>query len=305
MTLFTQLKYSNVLQVRLRVVVSLSAAYVVLHGTRENLLDQFFSPQRNRERKHDYFKLLHSNNILCLQEVHWKDEFLKALQVLAPGLQFFGTFIPGNEIAGGSAICIHKDLLPDEVTVTHTATCQGRDHIVSIRSERTNLVIVNVHFEAELTVVRLCERLRLIVPHWTSYPNAVGLVLGDFNICDPEEGRFNVVNQTFTDGDTGKTAALHSYFPNILEIAQPDYTGRDFSVGDIIHTLSRIDRIFINMPMAEVRDFHCYSHDFEKLSNRTIPSDHTAVRCVIQTPDNQGRQIKRIPGWMPNSEATS
>ena len=152
MTLFTQLKYSNVLQVRLRVVVSLSAAYVVLHGTRENLLDQFFSPQRNRERKHDDFKLLHSNNILCLQEVHWKDEFLKALQVLAPGLQFFGTFIPGNENAGGSAICIHKDLLPDEVTVTHIATCQGRDYIVSIRSERTNLVIVNVHFEAELTV---------------------------------------------------------------------------------------------------------------------------------------------------------
>ena len=160
--------------------------------------------------------------------------------------------------------------------MTHTVTCQGRDHIVSTQSERTKLVIVSVHFELELTVRRLRERLRLIVPRWPSYPNAVGLVLGDFNICDSEEGRFNVVNQSFTDGDTGKTASLHSDIPSILEIAQPDYTWRDSSVGGIIRTLSRIDRIFINMPMAEVRDFHCYSHVFENLGNRTIPSDHTA-----------------------------
>ena len=144
------------------------------------------------------------------------------------------------------------------------------------------IVIVIVHFEPELTVRRLRERLRFIVPQWPSYPNAVGFILGDFNIGDPEEGRFNVVNQTFTDGDTGKTAAPHSNFPNILEIAQPDYTRRDSSASGIIRTLSRIDRTLINMPMAEVRDFHSYLHIFEYLGNRTIPSDHTAVRLVIQ-----------------------
>ena len=31
-----------------------------------------------------------------------------------------------------------------------------------------------------------------------------GVNLGDFNICDPEEGRFNVWNQTFTDGKPKK-----------------------------------------------------------------------------------------------------
>ena len=39
------------------------------------------------------------------------------------------------------------------------------------------------------------------------------LFLGDFNICDPEEGRFNVWNQTFTDDDPGKIAVFHSFFP--------------------------------------------------------------------------------------------
>ena len=68
-------------------------------------------------------------------------------------------------------------------------TRQGRDHLVSIQSGRQSLVIVNVHFEMELTLRRLRERLRLITPHWPSYPNAVGIILGDFNICEPEEGR--------------------------------------------------------------------------------------------------------------------
>ena len=69
-----------------------------------------------------------------------------------------------------------------------------RDHIVNVQYGRQSLVIVNVHFEPELTLRQLRERLRLITPHWLSCPNAVGIFLGDFNICDPEEGRFNVWN---------------------------------------------------------------------------------------------------------------
>ena len=52
------------------------------------------------------------------------------------------------------------------------------------------------------------------------------------------------------------------FSPHVLEIAQPDYTRRDSTAFGIIRTLSRIDRIFVNLPMAEARDFHCYSHVF-------------------------------------------
>ena len=70
-----------------------------------------FSSQKTRELKLKYFrKLFDNNNILCLQEVHGMDEYLQAIQVLAPRFRFFGTFILGNENAGESAICIHKDL---------------------------------------------------------------------------------------------------------------------------------------------------------------------------------------------------
>ena len=118
------------------------------------------------------------------------------------------------------------------------------------------------------------------------------------SICDPEEGRFNVWNHSFTDGDLGKTGVFHSFFPHVLEIAQPDYTRRDSTALGVIRTFSRVDGIFINLLMAEARDFHCYSHVFENLVKETIPSDHAAVRLVIQRPTNRGHQSKRIPSWM-------
>ena len=229
--------------------------------------------------------------------MHGKDEYLQAIQVLAWRFRLFDTFLPDNENEGGSAICIHRDLPPVEANVTHVVTSQGRDHLVNIQSGRHNLVIVNVHFEPELTLRQLRGRLRLIHTHRPAYPSGVGIILGDFNICDPEEGRFNVWNQSFTDGDPGKTV-FHSFFPHVLEVAQPHSTRRDATALGVIRTLSGVDRIFINLPMAEARNFHCYSHVFENLVKETIPSDHAAVRLVIQKPTHRGHQSQRIPSWM-------
>ena len=184
-----------------------------------HVLGLAFSKQRNSEFKLKYLKRLLDNNIICLQEVHGKDEFLQAIQVLAPRFRLFGTFLPDNENAGGSAICIHRDLLLEDAIASHVITCPGRDHLVNIRSGRHNLVIVNIHFEPELTLRQLRGRLRLIHPHWPAYPNGVGVILGDFSICDREEGRFNYWNRSFTDGDPGKTAVFHSFFPYVLEVA--------------------------------------------------------------------------------------
>ena len=134
--------------------------------------------------------------------------------------------------------------------VTNVVTGQGRDHSVKIRSGCRSQAVVNVHFEPELTLRSLRERLRLITPHWPHYPDSLGVITGDFNICEPEEGRFNV------------------FFPRVLEIAQPDFSRIDSAADGIIRTLSRIDRAFINLIMAEARDFHCQSHVLENLGGK-------------------------------------
>ena len=213
-----------------------------------------FSRQRHRESKLVYLKkLFDRNNVICLQEVHGKDEFLQAIQVLAPQFRLFGTFLLGNENAGGSVICIHRDLSPEEALVTHLITCHGRDHLVNIQSGQHSLVLVNVHFEPELFLRQLRGRLRrterhsliivsvqfkpeltlrqlrgrlgLLHPYWPAYPTGVGVILGDFNICDLKKDDSMFWNHTFTDGDSGKTAVFHSFFHMSLRL--PNLTAQE------------------------------------------------------------------------------
>ena len=46
----------------------------------------------------------------------------------------FGTFVLDNVNAGGSAVFVHDNLLPDLAVGTHEITYRRRGHIVTIRS---------------------------------------------------------------------------------------------------------------------------------------------------------------------------
>ena len=50
--------------------------------------------------------------------------------------------------------------------------------------------------------------------------------------------------------------------------------------------------------MAEARDFHCHTHVIDNLGERSIPSDHVAVRVVIRKPLDCRGTVMRIPSWM-------
>ena len=63
----------------------LPKVYGVLLGTPGVSLDLFSLSRKNMEFKLQYLKKLFiNNNIVCLQEVHGKDEDVQAIQVLAP-----------------------------------------------------------------------------------------------------------------------------------------------------------------------------------------------------------------------------
>ena len=52
--------------------------------------------------------------------------------------------------------------------------------------------------------------------------------------------------------------------------------------------------------MAEALDFHCPSHVSENLGERSFPSDHAAVRAIVEKPTIRGQQCKRIPSSVSN-----
>ena len=104
------------------------------------------------------------------------------------GLSFFGTFIPDKENAGGSAIGIHKELLPEDAIVTHMIACQGRDHVQAFTPKNS---VSSLH---------------------------IGLRIPTLWICEPEEGWFNVWNQTFTDGDAEGLQCFIPFFHMFLRL---------------------------------------------------------------------------------------
>ena len=159
------LKYYRVLQVGMDVATSLMEVCGVLLGIPGVSFDRFF-PSRRTENSNSNI----SRSCLTTTTSYVSRRYMEGTSIFRlfrcwlSDFGFFGTFIPGNENAGGSAICIHKDIPPEEAVVTHLITCQGRDHLVNVQSERHNLVVVNVHFEPELTFRQLRGRLHRIHP---------------------------------------------------------------------------------------------------------------------------------------------
>ena len=66
-----------------------------------------------------------------------------------------------------------------------------------------------------------------------------------------------------------------------LEITQPNNIGKDVSIDGILHTLSRTYLVFINIPLAEARDFRCRAQTVDDPQDRSFPCWHTAIRIEI------------------------
>ena len=130
-----------------------------------------------------------------------------------------------------------------------------------IRHLDCGCTVINLHNQPEGTLQELRRRLRAAAALWPAYPDCVGFLVGYFNICDPAEGRLKSRDQTFSDGDASRAAAPPRHLsPALLRFAQPFFTRRVVRRDGSIHTLSRIDRMFLNLPMSELRDFQCHSH---------------------------------------------
>ena len=246
-------------------------------------------------------QLLHS---ACPEQRHrlspgnsWEGWFFQAILILAPRFWLFGTFIGNNVNAGGLAFCIHEDLLLDEARVTHVVTSQGRDHIVSIRPGGRNLVVVHVHFEPDLTLRSLRERLRPIIlatlpwSRWCDYGGLQYLRNTGRKIQCVEPDFYwrwwfekgCPLPFLFSSCPRNRSAWLYKerlnswwYNTHIVQDWQDLYQS---SCG----WSSRLPLLF-----------SCIWESWR----RSIPSDHAAVRVVTQKPNIRSNLGKRIPSWM-------
>ena len=219
---------------------------------------RWISKQKNREFKLKYLKrFFDADNIGCLQEVHGKDEYFQAIQVVGPRFRFFLWIL----------LCL----------------------ITKTREDRLS-AFTGTFFFLKRLLWYIFLLVTAVVTLWT-FNLGDGVLLGDFNVCDPE-GRFNVWNQTVTDGDPWKIAVFHSFFYTSLRLLNLIPRGGS---PQPLGSYALFQGLIV---FDQGRDFQCCSHVFENLGKRTIPSAHAAVPFAIQKPANRGHQSKRIPSWM-------
>ena len=102
----------------------------------------------------------------------------------------------------------------------------------------------------------------------------------------------------FSGGDPGRASVFRAILPQVLEIAQSNYTRKDVPIDGGIRTLSRIGRAFINILVVGAREFRCGAHTVDGLGDRLLPDDHTASRTAIQEPASGAQELATIQAWL-------
>ena len=258
-------------------------------------------PARDRGKKLRYLRrIAEKSDNFCLQETHGRIEHLANIDIVlhrAIGLNF-ATFSTGNVNAAGSVILTHYDILGPGTIAENEGIFPGRDHLVRIRLHDCHCRIINLHYQPEWTLQELRQRLRARATPWPAHPEGVGFLVGDFNVYDPAEGRLNSRTQTFNDGDASRAAALFAAFLRSVEIAHPFFIREDVRRDGPIHTFTRIDRVFLHLPMAELRDFRCQTHTIGTIGDISVPSDHIPVWLVIECPCKKQSDHPIIQRWL-------
>ena len=104
--------------------LSLPEVCGVLLGTPGVSLDLFFQTEEQRVQTQIFQESsLTTTTSYVSRRFTERMSISKLFRCWLRDLGFFVTFIPGNENAGGSAMCIHKELLREDAIVTHMIKC--------------------------------------------------------------------------------------------------------------------------------------------------------------------------------------
>lgn len=187
-------------------------------------------------------QLMLYSDVLCLQETHGTHEYLQATAVIfLSGWILVGPFLADKKNAGGWV----RKSFPSCKEGSNMWSCVMVKITWSLL--RSGHGSCTIFLKPRLTQRELRKRLVHIHVEWPAYPEGLGVIIGDFDMCEPEEGRLNLVTQTFSEGDPGRTLVL------FLELYQLDARRVEVSVCSTLRCLSRIDGAFINVPNAGMR----------------------------------------------------
>eukprot|EP00959_Pyramimonas_sp_CCMP1952_P215599 4510145-Pyramimonas_sp.AAC.1 len=83
-------------------------------------------------------------------------------------------------------------------------------------------------------------------------------------------------------------------FGEYVEIPQPDFTHRT-RIGDVVHSVARLNRVYWNVPTGEALDWHARSGTIGVAHDLSTPSDHVPVYVQLSS---GGVRAPSLPRWV-------
>ena len=250
-----------------------------------------------------------AHDIVMLQETHGSVHDLASLRHRFMKHHFFGSFLEAGR-GGGLVFIIDPDFAKHYLTdtgapLTLVTKVPGRLAKVVFpgSDELTRLEVVNIHLEVELAAGEpgffgaRCGFVRSLGQFLAPRDVAHTIVGGDWNCTASDEPRLNPVEGSFTHDRSTVAKLTEAALETFTELHQPHFTRRGTS-GGIINNLSRIDRIYSNLPTCELLDRKPRVATIGLITTMTSPSDHVPISVVFEELGRGPPPFPTIPPWI-------
>lgn len=183
-------------------------------------------------------------DVPLLQESRGTTRDLVELMDRLPGWLFLGSFIREGT-AGGVVVGVSPRLRRIYPVACFDTVVQGRVGVLRLRGpDFPALDVANIHLVTDdgITAHESLRRLRAaLLP--TAYATTV--LMGDFNIVTPSEGRLDVVSGAVRHARSGDAELFLDVFADYHEVIAEGYSRQQFRDGEP-HQYARLDHVYTN-----------------------------------------------------------
>jgi hypothetical protein len=261
---------------------------------------------RSSAKRRLHARLLAMHLVVFAQETRGS---LGDLATLGHSHQHFGSFKDVDDTlstsrAGGVVTSVHNQLIGMAHTITEKVFAAGRCLAVLVEGDGFRLLLINIHINPQWTFVQKMFVLKATAGFVATVSPAIVFFGGDFNFIHDDDRRLNVASGLEVEGSDPIARAFESSFPSLVELAQPNYT-RGCSLlapRSALGILSRIDRIYTNIPPAQLNDITLVADTLGSILDVKRPSDHLPVVVRLSAPPRRTGPA-RIPHHIVSNPA--